>query len=80
MAKLVGYTLKEIVWRLLPHFLSSGVVGLLVYWLTWIILLHIGVIVLGSNIALHIKLCLWLLSLSSSIAVHVLEDYTVNWF
>lgn len=66
-----------IAYSLGAHFLLSALVGLLVYWLTQTILLHI----FGQS--LHVS-CIHRYSLSLalcfSIFAHVLEDYTLKMF
>ncbi len=56
----------------LPHFLLSGFVGLLVYLLTSTILSDINLV---KTPGFSINIICWLLALSFSVAVHVLEDY-----
>ena len=74
----------EIIWRSALHFLSSGSVGLLVYWLTLTIFSRFSY---GSIRILHfgmgggsIHLFSLLLALSFSVVVHIGEDYILDWF
>ena len=73
-----GKDIRRIVIRhYLLHFLLSGFVGLLVYWLTWTILLHINSI---KRIGFSTSIICWLLALSFSVVVHILEDFSINKF
>lgn len=74
----------EIIWKPALHFLSSGSVGLLVYWLTSTIFSHfsygsIGILHFGTGGG-SIHLFSLLLALSFSVVVHIGEDYTLDWF
>ena len=73
-----GLSFRRIIIRhYLPHFLSSGLVGLLVYWLTLTTLSHINS---ARTIGLPINILSWLLALSFSVVVHILEDFSINKF
>jgi len=74
----------ELVWKPALHFLSSGFVGLLVYWLTSTIFLRFSYGGIGN---LHfgmgggsIHLFSLLLALSFSVVTHIGEDYILDWF
>jgi len=74
----------DIVWMPALHFLSSGLVGLLVYWSTRTIFSHYSFGGIGS---LHfgmagssIHLFSLVLALSFSLVVHIGEDYLLDWF
>lgn len=72
-----------IVWMPAAHFVLSGTVGLLAYWLTRTILWR-GFSTTGSDCPCpadssihHYSLSL---ALASSVFVHILEDFAVGWF
>ena len=71
-----GISFGRMIWRYwLPHFLSSGLVGALVYWLTSTMLLHIKNI---STTDSYTNTICCLLALSSAVLSHVILDYTLN--
>jgi multisubunit Na+/H+ antiporter MnhE subunit len=59
------------------HFLLGFAVGVLVFWLTSTILSKWFSIQVTDR---FIFIVLLLLSLSASVAVHILEDFALNWF
>jgi len=70
------------VWRVicrywLPHFLLSGSVGALVYWLTLTMLLHTSS---AKITGFSMYITCWLLALSCAVVSHILEDYWLNKF
>jgi len=72
-----------IVYAPIAHFALSATVGLLVYWLTSTMLSHgrsTTLRVLASRPDFSIHHFSLLLALSSSVFVHILEDYTLKWF
>lgn len=82
------YKLRKIGWGLIwkpaLHFLSSGSVGLLVYWSTSTIFSRfsygsIGILHFGMG-GVSIHLFSLLLALSLSVVVHIGEDYILDWF
>jgi hypothetical protein len=74
----------KLIWAPAAHFVLSGCVGLLVYWLTSTILSHY--LPGGSSIPIFAKVEFGIhrfslfLALSFAIWLHILEDYTLNWF
>ena len=74
-----------LVWMPIVHFILSAIVGLLAYWLTLIILSHgqFGLYV-TEKLSYHLGFSIHHFSLSvalcSAVAVHILEDYTLNIF
>lgn len=74
----------DLIWKPALHFLSSGLVGLLVYWLTSTIFSHssyggIGILSFGMG-GFSIHLFSLVLALSFSVVVHIGEDYILDWF
>ena len=72
-------------WRItirhyIPHFLLSGLVGVLVYYLTLTILSHTDLAKLIVKANSIISITCWLLALSFSVVAHLLEDYWVRKF
>lgn len=84
----IKYKLKKMGWDMLwkpsLHFLSSGFVGLLVYWLTLTIFSHYaygGIMTLYFGMGdSSIHLFSLVLALSSSVVFHIVEDYILDWF
>ena len=76
-----GYSL---LWKPALHFMSSGLVGLLVYWLTSTTLLHgcsgITGFPLSTKDVYGMHRFSFLLALLFAIWFHILQDYTLNWF
>lgn len=77
----IGWSL---IWKPALHFLSSGFVGLLVYW--WISTTFsrlpyggIGILNFGMG-GVSIHLYSLVLALSFSVVVHIGEDYILDWF
>ena len=74
----------KLVWAPVAHFISSGLVGLLVYWLTSTILLPYLFGLTGNPPsamgAFSIHQFSLLLAVSSAVAVHIWEDYTLDIF
>jgi len=75
---------KDILWKPIAHFALSGGVGLLVYWLTSTMLSRCSYGGIGTHKLLkggfgihHFSLSVALLF---AIWVHILEDYTLDWF
>lgn len=71
-------------WKVIPHFLSSGFAGLLAYrWMSITLSrYYFGAIsfrVLRKDVYGIHRYSLYL-ALAFAIFVHVLEDYTLNWF
>jgi len=72
-----------IVYAPIAHFALSAGVGWLAYWLTSITLLHGPSTILrglASRSGFSIHRFSLLLALSSSVLVHILQDYTLHWF
>ena len=74
----------DIIWKPALHFISSGCVGLLVYWLTSTIFSHlsygnIGNLTFGTG-DFSIHLFSLVLALLFSVVVHIGEDYILDWF
>jgi len=73
-----------LIWKPTLHFVSSGCVGLLVYYLTSTMLQRS----LSGDTGTHrlmrgaFSICSFslLLALSFSVWVHIVEDYTLGWF
>ena len=88
MEEIIQFIWKEIGWDLLwkpgLHFVSSGFVGLLVYWLTSTTLSHYYSgdmsIQVFPKVAFGIHRFSLFLALSFAVWFHILEDYTLNWF
>lgn len=69
----------DVVWKPALHFVSSGLLGLLVYWLTSTILMrcYCGYLILGSRrVGFSIHSFSLSLAVSSSILLHILVDFT----
>ena len=88
MNRSIKYKLKrigwDIVWKPALHFVSSGFVGLLVYWLISTIFSRlpygdIGILSFGTG-GFSIHLFSFALALSFSVVVHIGEDYILDWF
>jgi len=88
MDEIIGVIIREgwynFLWKPAAHFVSSGFVGLLVYWLTLTMLSHLHS---GQQStprlmrgAFSIHQFSLLLACSFAVFVHILEDYTLNWF
>lgn len=86
MEAVVELVIKEgwnLVWKPATHFVFSGGVGLLVYWLTLTILLRssggIGTqkLATGESGMHRSSFCLALLF---AIWFHLVQDFTLNWF
>lgn len=73
-----------IIWKGGMHFISSGFVGLLVYWLTSTTLSRYlsggSSIQVSPKVAFGIHRFSLFLALVFAIWFHILIDYTVNWF
>ncbi len=71
-------------WKAIVHFGLSGGVGWLVYWWTLTTLSHLSSGGIFSHKFLKgesgIRRFSFLLALLFAIWVHVLQDYTLNWF
>jgi len=74
----------ELLWKPALHFVSSGSVGLLVYWWTSTTLLRgcSGITgfprFVGDDSGIH--RFSFLLALLFAVWFHILQDYTLNWF
>ncbi len=69
----------EVLWKPALHFVSSGLLGLLVYWLTSTILTrcYCGYLSLGSRrVGFSIHSFSLSLAVSSSVLLHMLVDFT----
>jgi hypothetical protein len=74
---MIGVPLQHIAWALAQHFVLSGCVGLLVYWLTWTILsaMHLAGMEDG-----RIRTYSLLVALCDSVLVHILQDWYIGRF
>lgn len=79
----IGFMGSALFWKSALHFLSSGLVGLLVYWWTSTTLFHtssgqkILKLPMGVSGIHHFSL---LLAVLFAIWFHILEDLVVDWF
>ena len=74
-----GFKISYIIHCLIFHFGLSAFVGSLAYYVTLTILSHITGLqeLMGDFSIEHFSL---LVALSLAVAVHILQDYTLNWF
>lgn len=88
MEEIIRVVLQEgwfnFIWKPAAHFISSGLVGLLVYWLTLTTLSRSSSGTFGSHRLLkgesgmhHFS---FYLALLFAVWFHLLEDFTLNWF
>lgn len=89
MIGFVNWVINEIglalIWMPVAHFALSAIVGLLVYWLTLTILSHGRFSIYlkekqSSNQGFSIHRFSLVVALCFAVAVHILEDYTLNIF
>ena len=73
----IGWVL---IWKPAAHFVSSGFVGLLVYWLTSTTLSKSSHNIIIFNHVFGTHRFSLSLALLFAIWVHILEDYTLGWF
>jgi hypothetical protein len=76
---LASYSLWEIVYSGVMHFVSSAFVGLLAYWLISTILRHGTEVLIFQRYSLR-SLLSWSFAVFMAILFHVIIDWTTDWF